>query len=136
MTNQVKTKSNKMEEVFSLWRKTGKNGTHYFTGKGIVGFYQTNKEKPKSHDLLIYNVNEEGNVVKPSILSLWVQLSKDKKTQYLTGKYEGRRVVGFINKDAAEGSKKPYLSIYYSDDTRPQETPEELDIKSNKELPF
>lgn len=133
----TKTMQFEMEQAFALWKKQSELGKPYFTGKGLVGFYNTMKKNPKEPDLRIYKVDNEGKASKEAYLSMWMQLSKDGKRKYLTGKLYGRKVVGFINITANEENNRPYLSVYYSADVegKKEEVKEPLQLQED-DLPF
>lgn len=107
----TKTTSFKMEQAFALWKNKGKNGKAYFTGGKLIAFYNTMKKNPKEPDLRVYKQTEKGVELGEPITSLWCNISKGGK-KYLSGKYDGKKVVGFINEKATE--KQPYISVYYS----------------------
>ena len=115
-----------MEQAFALWRAKSAKGAAYFTGKYdgsfIRGFYNTKKQNPKEPDIRIYRIDAEGNMEKDEFLSLWCNVSEGGK-KYLTGKLDGRRVVGFINSKANDENKMPYVTVYWSDDQQQGETP-------------
>lgn len=113
----AKTVKKQLEEVFALWKRTSEKGKEYFTGKGmdypnIVAFYNKDKQNPKEPDLRVYNVDQDGKIAKKPFVSLWVNVSKNKK-KYLSGKLNDRKVIGFIRDKAEE--KRPYVNVYYSD---------------------
>ena len=117
-TNEVK-KEFTMKELFSLWKKESKAGKTYFEGKyqgaSLRGFYNTQKKNPNEPDLRIYELTEEGELNKEELLSVWCNVT-DKGKKYLSGKFGGNRVVGFINEKATTDNKQPYISIYFSED--------------------
>jgi len=124
-----------MEQVFAMWIEQSKKGGKYFTGKCdkgyLKGFYNTNKQNPKEPDIRIYLTDEKGNLQKEEYLSLWCKLSKNNK-KFLSGKLDGKWVVGFINEKATEENKQPYFSVYYSDAMKEDKKEE---VKQD-ELPF
>lgn len=108
-----KTTSFNLEQAFALWKNKSKDGSKsYFTGYGLIGFYNTMKKNPKEPDLRVYKQTKDNEPLGEPVTSLWCNVSKGGK-KYLSGKYEGKKVVCFIN-EKAEG-KKPYISAYYSD---------------------
>lgn len=161
MSNNTAEKK-KMEEVCALWKQKSNDGKKtYFSGitadeakARLTGFYNTDKKNMKEADLRIYLRDDEGNLSKDPFLSLWCNASAAGK-KYLSGKIDGRRVVGFINEKATE--KQPYISIYWSDDQSeeapkaeekpkaakgskkgkaPKKEPEYEEIPSDEKLPF
>lgn len=144
MATQTKTtgqkKEFKLEQVLVLWKhKSKKTGNEFFSGyyvknegqeqEELVGFYNTDKKNPKEPDLRIYKSDD----TKKEFISLWVNASANGR-QYLTGKFKGKRIVGFINKG---GNKAPYISVYYSDQNeQKQEEPEQVTFTSKDDKPF
>ena len=147
------TKTNQKNQVFALWKRMSKEGKTYFTGKyeeaEVRAFYNSKKQNPKEPDLRIYTVDGDKNLSKEEFVSLWCNVSKGGK-KYLTGKLNGRRVVGFINDKATAENKQPYISLYWSEDQAEQKTtekkstkkttkkeePEFQEISPEEELPF
>lgn len=130
-----KTMNRKMTPVFALWKKTGKNGTHYFSGKTETGtfltaFFNGQKKNPKEPDVRVYTQDKDHNLSKEEYVSLWVNVAKSGR-KYLTGKIGDKRVVGFIN-DKAEGNR-PYVSVYWSEDDAQGKQPEQ---PKYEEVPF
>ena len=125
-TKTAEKKEFKMEQAFALWKRTSKKGGVYFSGKfngnNIMGFYNTDKKNPKEPDVRLYQVDEDGKMGRETWLSLWCDVSKGGK-KYLSGKLNGRRVVGFINEKADDKNKQPYVSIYYSGDEQKKVEP-------------
>ena len=136
-TATKETKEYKMKQVFALWKSESKAGTTYFEGKyegdAIRGFYNTQKKNPNEPDLRVYALDGEGKLCKEELLSLWCNATESGK-KYLSGKFGGKRVVGFINTKATAENKQPYISIYWSEDRVEQETKKE-EVKTVKE-PF
>lgn len=129
MSNTTAEKK-KLEGVFALWKKKSKNGGVYFSGKTeggsfLTGFYNTEKKNLKEPDLRVYAKDSEGDLSEEPFCSLWCNATKNGK-KLLSGKVDGKRVIGFIKADASE--KQPYISVYYSDES---EAPKE-EKKSDK----
>ena len=125
----------KMEQAFALWKNEpkDKNSKPYFTGGNLIAFYNTMKKNPKEPDMRIYRKPAKGEKIGKEITSLWCSVSKNGK-KYLTGKYEGEKVICFINEKATE--KQPYISAYYrNSDAAPEQTTLEDGIKP-VDLPF
>ena len=150
----------KLQGVLALWKRTSKDGKKtYFTGKVddgtfenecyVTGFYNTEKKNLKEPDLRIYARDDEGNLSKEPFLSLWCNATKNGK-KILSGKLNGKRVIGFIKADASE--KHPYISVYYSNEeeaesnktdtktekktTKKKEEPKFEEIPFDEPLPF
>lgn len=128
-----------MKQVFAMWQKKSKSGSTFFTGKNetgerLVGFYNGKKKNPKEPDVRIYKVDAEGKAVKEVYCSLWANTSKNEK-QYLSGKIENVRVVGFINSGAKADDKRPYFTVYESD-AEPKAKEEVKQDQEPVEAPF
>ena len=135
----------KLKQVFALWKSESKKGNAYFTGKDenfrhLIGFYNTKKQNPKEPDLRVYVLGSNGELSEDPYVSLWCNASKNNK-KYLSGKIDGKRVIGFINSKASE--KQPYISVYWSDEQNKPEAkkeeakePEFEEISCDEELPF
>lgn len=119
----------KNTEIIALWRKTSKAGKTYFSGKDITGveltgFYNINKSNGKAPVLRVYEKDDINNEVLP----MWLNTSKS-GVKYLSGKYNGKRVVGFIN-DKPKNEKAPYIRIYESDEqAKPTDKPKQQTFK-------
>lgn len=126
------TKEFAMKQVFALWKNTSKEGKAYFSGKydevEVRGFYNGKKQNPKEPDVRIYVVDANKNLSKDELCSLWCNVSKNGK-KYLSGKINGQKVIGFINATANEENKKPYISLYWSEE---QTQKEEAPVKETK----
>ena len=116
-------------EIIALWRKTSKAGKTYFSGKDatgveLTGFYNIKKGNSKLPVLRVYkrvDINKE-------VFAMWLNTSKS-GVKYLTGKYNGVRVVGFIN-DKPKNEKAPYIKIYESDEqAKPTNKPKQQTFK-------
>lgn len=143
-TAKTEKKEFTLKQVFAMWKRTSKNGNSYFTGKladgtEIRGFYVTKKQNPKEPDIRIYKVDANGNLDKDVYLSLWCN-AKDNGKKYLSGKIDGKRVVGFINAKATEKNKQPYFSLYWSDSEETakakKDEPKYEEVDKDSELPF
>lgn len=141
MSNSTAEKKQR-KSIIALWKKRSKDGKKtYFTGKMedgtnenefyLTAFYNTDKKNLKEPDMRVYARDDEGNLSKEPILSLWCNATKNGK-KVLSGKIDGKRVIGFINQNAKEN--QPYISIYWSDEQTPKaETKEEP--KQTKKAP-
>lgn len=104
----------KNTEIIALWRKTSKAGKTYFSGKDstgveLTGFYNINKSNDKAPVLRVYKRDD----INKEVLAMWLKTAKS-GVKYLTGKYDGKNVVGFIN-DKPKNEKSPYIRIYQSE---------------------
>ena len=123
-------------EIIALWRKTSKAGKTYFSGKDatgveLTGFYNINKDNDKAP---VLKVSKRDDITK-EVLAMWLKTAKS-GVKYLSGKYDGKRVVGFIN-DKPKNEKAPYIKIYESDEqAKPAETPKEESFIDEGDKPF
>lgn len=119
----------KNTEIIAMWRKTSKAGKTYFSGKDstgveLTGFYNINKGNEKAPVLRVYKRDDINN----EVLAMWLNTSKS-GVKYLTGKYNGVRVVGFIN-DKPKNEKAPYIKIYESENrANPADKPKQQNFK-------
>lgn len=126
-----------MTQVFALWKSKTKTGKTYLTGKTadgerqLVGFFNTHKKNPNEPDARIY-IQED---MKEEYCSLWSNVS-EKGNKFLSGKVDGKRVIGFINEKPE--NKRPYVSVYYSENglKTKEEEPEQVAIEETEDLPF
>ena len=129
------TKTNQKNQVFALWKRMSKEGKTYFTGKyeeaEVRAFYNSKKQNPKEPDMRIYVLDANKNLSKDELSSLWCNVSKSGK-KYLTGKLNGKRVVGFINVNATAENKQPYISLYWSEEKEQEEQKKASSKKSTK----
>lgn len=135
-TEATQNKATQREQAFAMWRKKSKNDKYYFTGKSsdgnLVAFYNGMKKNPKEPDLRVYKCDADGKMTDKVLTSLWCNTSKN-GTKYLTGKLNGKRIVGFFYK--GENEKAPYFTCYYSED-KPEETNNGFDDITDDDNPF
>ena len=123
-------------EIIALWRKTSKAGKTYFSGKDttgveLTGFYNINKGNDKAPVLRVYQKDD----INKEVCAMWLNTSKS-GVKYLTGKYNGKRVVGFIN-DKPKNEKAPYIKIYESDEqSNPTDNPKQASFIDEGDKPF
>lgn len=134
MSNATATEKKKLEGVCALWRHKSKSGKgYYFSGSTedrktmLTGFYNTEKKNLKEPDIRVYVRDQEGKLSPEPFVSLWCNSTKKGK-KILSGKIDGKKVVGFINEKGSE--KAPYISIYWSDDE-----PQEAEAPKTEEKP-
>lgn len=119
----------KNTEIIALCRKTSKAGKPYFSGKDttgveLIGFYNINKGNNKAPVLRVYKRDD----INKEVLAMWLNTSKS-GLKYLSGKYNGKRVVCFIN-DKPKNEKAPYIRIYESgEQAKPADKPEQQTFK-------
>ena len=136
-TTSTATKKFTLDQVFALWKKKSKDGkTTYFTGKlgnqYLTAFYVTKKKNLKEPDMKVYTRDENGDRSKEPIVSLWCNATKNGK-KILSGKMDGKRVVGFINTNGNE--KAPYISVYWSDESKAPQKDEKPATKKEEKNP-
>ena len=123
-------------EIIALWRKTSKAGKTYFsgmdnTGVELTGFYNITKVNDKAPVLRVYNRDD----INKEVFAMWLNTSKS-GIKYLTGKYNGVRVVGFIY-DKTKNEKAPYIKIYESDEqAKPADEPKQENFIDEGDKPF
>lgn len=128
-----------MKPVFAMWLKESKKGSKYLSGKledgtWVRGFFNGKKSNPKEPDVRIYKQTEGGDLEKTEYTSLWVNVSKAGK-KYLSGKVDGKKVVGFIIEKAEVNGKRPYFSVYWSE-AEPKEKQETMKEVEYSDIPF
>lgn len=148
-TTQTKaTKETPKQEMtlvkfLTLWiNKSKATGKKYLTGSTeaglkVTGFFNTEKQNPKEPDVRIFVRDDEGNLSKEEYVSLWCNVTKNEK-KYFSGRFEGEKLVGFINSKAKINGKIPYLNIYFSEQQQKleAESPNYVEICDDEELPF
>lgn len=139
-TTAKTTEKKELQKVFTLWKKTSKDGKKtFFSGQTedksmyLTAFYNTNKKNLKEPDLRVYPQDN----LKEEYCSLWAKATKDGKKKYLSGKLRDKWIVGFINEKAT--GKQPYISVYFSDEEKKEEAKEEPTLEpigADEDLPF
>lgn len=119
MSTTATKKEFTLKQVFTMWIYKSKNGDKYLSGKTedgqkIRGFFNNKKENPKEPDIRIYLVNDKGDLSKEEYVSLWCN-AKENGKRHLSGKIDGKRVVGFFNSKAKVDGVIPYFSVYWSE---------------------
>lgn len=142
-----------LERFFTLWIYKSKKGNKYLSGvtedgEKLRGFFNSKKENPKEPDIRIYTVNKKGDISKEEFISLWCNANAESGKKYISGKIDGKRVVGFFNSKAEVNGVIPYINVYYSDneqneskeENKPKyskkEEPEFEEMKTDDDLPF
>lgn len=136
-TTAKTTEKKELQKVFTLWKKTSKDGKKaFFSGQTedksmyLTAFYNRNKKNLKEPDLRVYPQDN----IKEEYCSLWAKATKDGKKKYLSGKLRDKWIVGFINEKAT--GKQPYISVYFSDEEAKKEEPTLEPIGADEDLPF
>lgn len=114
-----------LKEVFTMWLKESANGTVYLSGKSatgtnLVGFVNSKKDEPNQPDMNIMVQKKEGGE-NEKYCNLWVNISES-GIKYISGKIGNDRLVGFFREGTEPGSKKPYFTVYFSQDNKNKQT--------------
>ena len=148
-TKETKTevKTFNLERVCTLWINSSKDKkSKYLSGRTaegvkITGFFNSkDRQNPKEPDIrLSYKkyLDDGKKGSEAEYCALWCNATKNGK-KYLSGKVDGKRVVGFINSKAEVDGVKPYINLYYSDDQAEpkKEDPKFEEVEAGSELPF
>lgn len=122
-SEQKETKKEKFDlnECFTLWSNTSKEGNKYLTGydfnkNRIIGFYNKNKTNDKQPSIRIYGIDEEGKMT-DEIITLWDTTFKTSGKSGLSGyTNEKENIIAFYGDD--ETGKKPYIKGYFAKDNK------------------
>ena len=110
-----------LQECFTLWRNTSKEGNVYLTGydfnkNRIIGFYNK-KLNDKQPTIRIYGVDEEGKTTQEEIITLWDTTFKTSGKDGLSGyTNEKENVIAFYGDE--KDTKRPYIRGYFSKDNK------------------
>ena len=110
-----------LQECFTLWRNTSKEGNVYLTGydfnkNRIIGFYNK-KLNDKQPSIRIYGVDEEGKTTQEEIITLWDTTFKTSGKDGLSGyTNEKENVIAFYGDE--KDTKRPYIRGYFSKDNK------------------
>lgn len=105
-----------LQECFTLWLNTSKEGNKYLTGydynkNRIIGFYNK-KANEKQPSIRIYGVLEDGTMSE-EIITLWDTTFKTSGKAGLNGSTnENEKLIAFYGDEA--DTKKPYIKGYFS----------------------
>lgn len=116
---EKETKKEKFDlnECFTLWSNTSKEGNKYLTGydfnkNRIIAFYN-NKANDKQPSIRIYGIDEEGKMT-DEIITLWDTTFKTSGKAGLSGyTNEKESIIAFYSD---ETGKKPYIKGYFAKD--------------------
>ena len=122
----VKKEENKKEkfdlnECFTLWLNTSKEGNKYLTGydfnkNRIIGFYNK-KANDKQPSIRIFGVDEEGKTTKEEIITLWDTTFKTSGKDGLSGyTNEKEGIIAFYGDE--NDTKHPYIRGYFTKDNK------------------
>lgn len=117
----------KLTDFCGLWKRTGKNGNTYFTGKvngtEIIGFIN-NKQNDAGNRPYIRLYKKED--IKQDVGALWYHKRQTGKQAYMSGKIGETDVVAFVNKNATEENRQPAIRVYINaeEPQQPEKAPE------------
>ena len=119
--NETKEETKKekfdLQECFTLWLNTSKEGNKYLTGydfnkNRIIGFYNK-KASDKQPSIRIFGVDDEGKTTSEEIITLWDTTFKTSGKAGLSGyTNEKENIIAFYGDE--NDSKKPYIKGYFS----------------------
>ena len=107
-----------LQECFTLWLNTSKEGNKYLTGydfnkNRIIGFYNKKKVNDKQPSIRIYGVDEEGKTTNEEIITLWDTTFKTSGKAGLSGvTNENEKLIAFYGEES--DTKRPYIKGYFS----------------------
>lgn len=123
--NETKEENKKekfdLQECFTLWLNTSKEGNKYLSGydfnhNRIMGFYNK-KANDKQPSIRIYGVDEEGKITKEEIITLWDTTFKTSGKNGLSGyTNEKEGIIAFYGD--LEDTKHPYIKGYFTKDNK------------------
>ncbi len=120
---ETETKKEKFDlnECFTLWLNTSKEGNKYLTGydfnkNRIIGFYNK-KANDKQPSIRIYGVDEEGKTTQEEIITLWDTTFKTSGKDGLSGyTNEKENIIAFYGDET--DTKRPYIKGYFAKDNK------------------
>ena len=110
-----------LQECFTLWSNTSKEGNKYLSGydfnkNRIIGFYNK-KLSDKQPSIRIYGVDEEGKTTQEEIITLWDTTFKTSGKKGLSGyTNEKESIIAFYGDEKEE--KRPYIRGYFTKDNK------------------
>ena len=123
--NETKEENKKekfdLQECFTLWQNTSKEGNKYLTGydfnhNRIIGFYNK-KVNDKQPAIRIYAVDDEGKITKEEIITLWSTTFKTSGKSGLNGyTNEKEGLIAFYGDEKDE--KRPYIKGYFTKENK------------------
>ena len=108
-----------LNECFTLWLNTSKEGNKYLTGydfnkNRIIGFYNR-KVKETQPVIRIYGVDDEGKTTQEEIITLWDTTFKTSGKTGLSGyTNEKEGIIAFYGDE--NDTKRPYIKGYFTKD--------------------
>jgi hypothetical protein len=120
-TEETKKEKFDLNECFTLWLNTSKEGNKYLTGydfnkNRIIGFYNK-KANDKQPSIRIYGVDEEGKTTSEEIITLWDTTFKTSGKDGLSGyTNEKENIIAFYGDE--NDNKRPYIKGYFAKDNK------------------
>lgn len=120
-TKEEKKEKFNLQECFTLWLNTSKEGNKYLTGydfnkNRIIGFYNR-KFNDKQPVIRIYGVDEEGKTTSEEIITLWATKFKTSGKDGLSGyTNEKENLIAFYGDE--NDTKHPYIKGYFTKDNK------------------
>lgn len=137
-----------LERACVLWIYKKEQGKKYLSGRTedgvkLIGFFTGEKQNPKEPDIKLYVQVEKGEKLGDPYLSLWVNATKKGK-KVLSGKLNGKWIVGFFNDKATINGVIPYINVYFQEEKEAKveasaEDPKQVEfaeIPTDESLPF
>ena len=120
-TEETKKEKFDLNECFTLWLNTSKEGNKYLTGydfnkNRIIGFYNK-KANDKQPSIRIYGIDEEGKTTQEEIITLWDTTFKTSGKDGLSGyTNEKENIIAFYGDES--DTKRPYIKGYFAKDNK------------------
>ena len=110
-----------LQECFTLWRNTSKEGNVYLSGydfnkNRIIGFYNK-KLSDKQPSIRVFGVDEEGKTTKEEIITLWDTTFKTSGKSGLSGyTNEKEGIIAFYGDE--KDTKRPFIRGYFTKENK------------------
>lgn len=120
-TEETKKEKFDLNECFTLWLNTSKEGNKYLTGydfnkNRIIGFYNK-KANDKQPSIRIFGIDDEGKTTSEEIITLWDTTFKTSGKDGLSGyTNEKENIIAFYGDE--KDTKKPYIKGYFAKDNK------------------
>lgn len=120
-TEETKKEKFDLNECFTLWLNTSKEGNKYLTGydfnkNRIIGFYNK-KANDKQPSIRIFGIDDEGKTTSEEIITLWDTTFKTSGKDGLSGyTNEKENIIAFYGNES--DTKKPYIKGYFAKDNK------------------
>ena len=120
-TEETKKEKFDLNECFTLWLNTSKEGNKYLTGydfnkNRIIGFYNK-KANDKQPSIRIFGIDDEGKTTSEEIITLWDTTFKTSGKDGLSGyTNEKENIIAFYGDET--DTKRPYIKGYFAKDNK------------------